>query len=486
MTASLPSPRIDGLQYALWSETVFRQMREGGLDAVHVTIAYHETFREAVLNVEAWNRRFERHADLILHARTAADVERARATERTAIVFGFQNPSPIEDDIGLVEVWHALGVRFMQLSYNNQSLLATGCYEAEDPGLTRMGREVIAEMNRVGLVVDMSHSAERSTLEAIERSSRPIAITHANPASWHPARRNKSDGVIRALAGSGGMLGFSLYPHHLRGGSACTLASFCEMIARAAEMAGPERLGIGSDLCQDQPDAVVEWMRQGRWTKGRDMGEGSADAPGFPPMPGWFRDNRDFGGLEAGLRTAGFDAAEAAGIMGGNWLRFFERELRAGRAGRRLTRARRGASRDGPRRRAAPTRGAARRGKRGRGPGRGGPFTVASVLGGGADRATPVPRAQRGPSHLVPSDDPERAPSAPDGSDPARVLGRPADHARPCGSAHGPSLGSAPRRHEARRRGWGRRLAAPTSQVPRRPSCARLPIAPAGTRRGSR
>ncbi len=91
-----------------------------------------------------------------------------------------------------------LGVRFMQLSYNNQSLLATGCYEAEDPGITRMGKQVIAEMNRVGLVVDMSHSAERSTLEGIELSDRPIAITHANPHDWHPALRNKSDDVLEA------------------------------------------------------------------------------------------------------------------------------------------------------------------------------------------------------------------------------------------------------------------------------------------------
>ena len=96
----------------------------------------------------------------------------------------------------------------MQLTYNNQSLLATGCYEAEDPGVTRMGRQVIREMNRVGLVVDMSHSAERSTLEAIEISERPIAITHANPAFWHPARRNKSDEVLCALGQTGGMLGF--------------------------------------------------------------------------------------------------------------------------------------------------------------------------------------------------------------------------------------------------------------------------------------
>ena len=105
-----------------------------------------------------------------------------------------------------------------------------------------MGREVIAEMNRVGLVIDMSHSAERSTLEAIEISERPIAISHANPASFHPALRHKSDRVLAALGASGGMLGLSLYPHHLAGGFGCMLEAFCEMAARTAELIGVERI----------------------------------------------------------------------------------------------------------------------------------------------------------------------------------------------------------------------------------------------------
>ena len=316
--------RIDGLQYANWSEKIFRQMRAGGVDAVHVTIAYHENFRETVLNFERWNRWFEQYPDLIQKGRWAGDIRTAKETDRTAIFFGFQNPSPIEDDIGLVEILHDLGARFMQLSYNNQSLLATGCYEAEDPGLTRMGKQVIAEMNRVGLVIDMSHSAERSTLEAIDHSTRPITITHANPAAWMPARRNKSDEVLRALGQSGGMLGFSLYPHHLRGKSACTLQDFCAMIARTADLMGPENIGIGSDLCQNQPDSVVEWMRVGRWTKQVDYGEGSATNAGFPPMPDWFVDNRDFGNIEDGLRATGLSDRDVEGIMGDNWFRFFE------------------------------------------------------------------------------------------------------------------------------------------------------------------
>ncbi len=317
-------PIIDCLQYSNWSEAIFRQMREGGVDAVHVTIAYHETFRETVANIERWNERFARHGDLIVPGRTGEDVRRARAASRTAIFFGFQNPSPIEDDIGLVEIVHALGARFMQLSYNNQSLLATGCYEAEDPGITRFGRQAIREMNRVGLVVDMSHSAERSTLEAIELSERPIAITHANPHWWEPALRNKSETVLAALAASGGMLGFSLYPHHLRGKSECTLESFCEMVARAAERYGVGHLGLGSDLCQDQPDSVVEWMRNGRWSRETDYGEGSAAAPGFPAQPPWFRDNTGFSTVADGLAAVGFSGNEVARLMGLNWLEFFD------------------------------------------------------------------------------------------------------------------------------------------------------------------
>ena len=137
--------RIDALQYANWSEKIFRQLREGRLDGIHVTITYHENFRETVLVMESWNRWFERYPDLIFQGFDAGDLEKAQQSNRTAIFFGSQNPSCMEDDIGLVEILHRLGLRFMQLSYNNQSLLATGCYEQEDPGLTRMGREVIKD-----------------------------------------------------------------------------------------------------------------------------------------------------------------------------------------------------------------------------------------------------------------------------------------------------------------------------------------------------
>tara|TARA_B110001450_G_scaffold164526_1_gene153375 strand:+ start:147 stop:1118 length:972 start_codon:yes stop_codon:yes gene_type:complete len=318
---------IDGLQYCNWSEKIFKQWRASNLTAVHVTISYHEQFRETVSNFEQWNSWFEKHPSLIMPAFYAEDVETASKQNKTAVIFGFQNPSPIEDDIGLVEILHRLGGRFMQLSYNNQSLLATGCYEENDPGITRMGKEVIKEMNRVGMVVDMSHSSERSTFEAIELSSRPIVISHANPSFWHPAKRNKSDEIIKELSNNNGMLGFSLYPHHLNNSTQCSLEDFCSMIARTADLIGIDHIGFGSDLCQDQPDSIVEWMRVGKWTKEIDYGEGSASNPGFPDMPGWFRDNRDWHNIIEGLQKHGFSNDEINKIKGENWLSFFRKSF---------------------------------------------------------------------------------------------------------------------------------------------------------------
>jgi len=316
---------IDGLQYSNWSREIFEQMREGGLDAVHATLVYHETTRETLSRLGEWNRRFEAWPDLIMPVHVPQDIAVAQASGRVGIILGAQNCSPIEDDIDMVEVMRDLGLMIMQLTYNNQSLLACGCYEAEDSGITRFGRQVIREMNRVGMVIDMSHSAERSTLEAIEISERPVIISHANPESFHPAKRNKSDKVLKAIAESDGLLGFSAYPFHLRNGSDCTLTEYCEMIARTADLMGVEHLGIGTDLCQNQPVSILEWMRNGRWSKDMDYGEGSASNADWPRPLSWLRDSRDFPNLIAGLRKVGMSEDEVAGIMGKNWVALLER-----------------------------------------------------------------------------------------------------------------------------------------------------------------
>ena len=316
--------KIDNLQYCNWSRNIFKINREADLDAVHVTIVYHEDFDELQSVINSWNKHFKENSDLIFLGRDFKDIEKAKLEKKTAIFFGFQNCSPIEDDIGLIQKVHEQGCRFMQLTYNNQSLLATGCYEKNDSGVTNFGREAIKEMNRVGIVIDMSHSAEQSTLDAIDISEKPIAITHANPSFWHTAKRNKSNDLLKNLANSGGMLGLSLYAHHLKDGSDCSLESFCEMTAKTAEVMGVKNIGIGTDLCLNQPDSIVEWMRNGTWAKEKNYGEGSKKKPAFPKQPHWFLDARGFKNLELGLKRVGFNEDEVNGILGNNWYNFYK------------------------------------------------------------------------------------------------------------------------------------------------------------------
>jgi len=316
--------KIDNLQYCKWSREVFQINRDAGLDAVHVTVVYHEDYDEFLERVNEWSNHFKENSDLIFLGNSYKDIEKAKIENKTAIFFGFQNCSPIEDDIALIEKVHNHGCRFMQLTYNNQSLLATGCYEKNDSGVTNFGREAIKEMNRVGIVIDMSHSAEKSTFDAIEISEKPIAITHANPIFWHNAKRNKSDDLLKTLAESNGMLGLSLYAHHLKDSTNCTLESFCEMAARTAEIMGVKNIGIGSDLCLNQPDNVVEWMRNGTWTKTKNFGEGSKTKAGFPQQPDWFIDARGFKNLEIGLKKVGFNDKDTNDILGNNWFNFYK------------------------------------------------------------------------------------------------------------------------------------------------------------------
>ena len=316
--------KIDNLQYCNWSREIFEINREAKLDPVHATIVYHEDFDELKIVLKKWDQHFKENSDLIFLGNDFKDIEKAKKDNKTAIFFGFQNCSPIEDDIDLINEVHSLGCRFMQLTYNNQSLLASGCYEKIDSGVTNFGREAIKEMNKIGIVIDMSHSGEKSTLDAIDISEKPIAITHANPSFWYKALRNKSTDLLKKLSESNGMLGLSLYAHHLKDGTNCKLESFTEMVARTAEIMGVKNLGIGSDLCLNQPNSVVEWMRNGTWARKKNYGEGTKSKPEFPKQPDWFLDARGFKNLNEGLKKVGFSENEVNGILGNNWYNFYK------------------------------------------------------------------------------------------------------------------------------------------------------------------
>ena len=135
---------IDALQASAWDRETLEELRAGGVTAVNVTLVYWEDARATLDRIGQWHRLFERHGDLVMPARSAQDIEQAKRSGKVAIVFGLQNCSPIEDDLALVQVFHELGVRIMQLTYNNQSLIGAGCYEKVDAGISRFDDGVFA------------------------------------------------------------------------------------------------------------------------------------------------------------------------------------------------------------------------------------------------------------------------------------------------------------------------------------------------------
>ncbi|WP_410651337.1 membrane dipeptidase [Amycolatopsis sp. cmx-4-54] len=309
---------VDGLQINNWDRGVLERLRTGGVHGVNATCAVWEGTAETVRAIGDWYSLAAENPDLVVLAGTVEEVRQARADGRVAVLLGFQNTSPFEDDYRMVEVFHRLGVRVAQLTYNIQNLVGGACYDPRDSGLTRFGGFVVEEMNRVGMLVDLSHVGNRTSRDAIEASAAPVAITHANPTWFFDHPRNKPADVIKALAARGGVIGCCLYPNVL-GGERTTRTEFCRMVAALVEEIGPEHVAIGSDCtCNWSPD-FVGWLRNGRWRPPA----ANEVRPEWPKWPSWFSGPEDFPAVVDGLMAAGLDEATMTLVLGENWLRLF-------------------------------------------------------------------------------------------------------------------------------------------------------------------
>jgi membrane dipeptidase len=307
---------VDALQLSRWDRELLLELREGDVACVHVTCAFWESARGTLARLGAMLRLLRENADIVQHIRSTADIEQARRSGRTGVMLGFQNASPLEDDIELAGAFHALGVRVVQLTYNNQNAVGSSCYETGDAGLTRFGRLVVRELNQLGVAVDLSHVGDRTSLEAIELSDAPVAITHANPRWFHDVPRNRPDDVLRACAAGGGVVGACIYPLVLPEGAGTAWPRFRDMLLRLADEIGVEHVGIGSDFARKQPPEFLGWLRAGTWTR-------EPQHVPEPAWPEWLPSPAAFPSLAGRLLDAGFSESEARGIMGENWLRFF-------------------------------------------------------------------------------------------------------------------------------------------------------------------
>ena len=309
---------IDGLEISRFSRPVFEDMRKGGLTAVNCTVSVLESFHRTIMNIAWWQKAFTEHVDLIRQVRSVSDIHAAKTEGKTGIILGFQNTSAIENNLDLLSIFHALGVRVIQLTYMEANLAGQGCLERFDAGLTNFGLEVIKEMNRLGILIDLSHVGHRTAMEAIEASARPVAFTHANPRSLCDHPRNKTDEEIKALVKRGGVIGATIFPPFLPSGNHSTVHDVVKVVDYLVEMVGIDHVGIGTDFTEGQPREFFDWLLTGKSRKGPGM---HLDFP--LKLPEGIQGAADFPNLTEALHAAGYGESDVRKILGGNFLRLF-------------------------------------------------------------------------------------------------------------------------------------------------------------------
>ena len=312
---------IDGLDTSRWGvESVFRDLRDGGVTAINATIAIWDDFNSTMDNIARWLAWFDQFSEFIRPVHSAADIHSAKSENRCGVIFGWQNAAPIGNSLDRLALFHRLGVRIVQLTYNERNLLGNGCYERKDDGLSKFGQAAIDEMNRVGILIDLSHTGDRTVMETIERSAAPVAFTHANARSQCDHPRNKTDEAIRALVAKGGVIGANAFPMFFPNGFDSTLDDYLDAIEYLLEMVGPEHVAVGTDFCQEQSREWFEWLFASQGTI-------PAREVAYTPHPyrhlHGLEGTRQFGNIAAGLSGRGYGDDDVRKIIGGNWLRLF-------------------------------------------------------------------------------------------------------------------------------------------------------------------
>jgi membrane dipeptidase len=240
------------------------------------------------------------------------------------VILGFQNATPIENDLDRLGLFHALGVRIIQLTFHERNLLGSGCYERRDDGLSHFGVDAIEDMNRLGILIDLSHVGKRSTLEAIEVSDKPVAITHANAQSYYNVPRNKTDDALKRVADQGGVIGATAITAFLQKGSESTLADYVDAIDDMVARVGIDHVGIGTDFTQDQPDSFGKYIGSQQGTKFPAKFVDPSKDKRSRPYPLDLESPDKMPNLAGALLSQGYTPNDVNKILGGNWLRLFQ------------------------------------------------------------------------------------------------------------------------------------------------------------------
>ncbi|MCX7173841.1 MAG: membrane dipeptidase [Proteobacteria bacterium] len=309
---------VDGLNASWFLEPpTLRRLHQGGVTAVNATLAAWQGWAETLNLIGGVYKNLEHHRELAVQVLSVANIHQAKISNRVGVIFGFQDTSPIEGKLHQLEDYHRLGVRVMQLTYNSANPSGYGCQAPEDKGLTGFGREVIAEMNRLGILLDLSHCGPRTTLEAIDASTKPVALTHANAAAFVASPRNKSDEALKACAARGGVIGAVAVPVLIASTMPATLADYLSAIDDLVERVGLDHVALGPDFMEDMPKAVLE-------ASVRDLPPAAVAAYAAMPLTVGFESVTAMPKVTEGLLGRGYKPEDVRKIIGGNWLRLYE------------------------------------------------------------------------------------------------------------------------------------------------------------------
>lgn len=316
-------------------------LSRGGVDAANFTVATRTDFVGATRYIEEFRELSESHSDQFVVVRSVEEIRDAANAGRVGAILGFQDSMPVSpttrelmgDGTEFLRAFGEMGVRIIQLTYNNLNYVGAGACERNDPGLSYYGRTLLDEMNEQGVLIDLSHCADRTTMDAIEYSDDPVAITHAGAREISPLYgRNKTDEQLRLLAENGGVIGVTLFPPLVKCDPdtydtlEATVDDVLDHIDHIVTVAGVDHVGFGTDLNDDALDRgktpETSALRHFRPDHPEVYGRGPVEQ--YDPYPRGLHRHTKLGNLTRGLVERGYADEEVEKILGGNFLRVFE------------------------------------------------------------------------------------------------------------------------------------------------------------------
>ena len=301
---------------------------DSGLRAVNVTVGFvfgpQEPFEDTMTDVTRWTQRVRSHPDALVRVWNASDIERAREERKVGIIFGFQNAAMMGDDASRVRTFADLGVRIVQLTYNGANQLGHGSLVPENGGLTPFGHEVVEALEAAEVLVDLSHSGERTCLDALRAATRPTAITHTGCRALTDLPRNKTDEELRLVAETGGIVGIYFMPFFLVPDGMAVATDVVRHVEHVIDVCGEDHVGIGTDAGTTQIDDMEAFLASALHGRARRLLQelgGIVLEPGDLPLIPQLHGPDQFRRVARMLMDRGHSVERVEKIMGRNALR---------------------------------------------------------------------------------------------------------------------------------------------------------------------